>query len=397
MRRTLFIILALTLLISAADSSPAQTAKPSPTPTPEEKEGQDPVKVFTEEVRLPVVATDNAGHFDAGLEIDDVLVLEDGKPQQIRSVRHIPANVLLLLDTGGGDLVGLGGMAKRTSLTRDVALRVLSLMRKGDAIALIQSGDRAEVLQAWTDDRVQVGRILKSKLFAAKRSRIFESMVKAAQMLSDRPEGSRHVVLITDGVQTPGGKIEMSDAIKQLTAARATVHIISYTTLVRQKDPKQSSNVTVGQRPNVRKSCRAHDPTLPPGSTRSPSYGVTIRFDPAMKRRRKAYESEAVNSEKWLTDLAAETGGSIFLPVVPEEMLAKAENVAREIGAEFIVTYRPTKPLAEAKPGEYRQIEVASRRVGLYLRSRRGIFCAGAAVARLKRIELMEAYSEIER
>lgn len=374
MRRTRLIILALTLLISAAASSPAQIAKPSPTPTPEDREGQDPVKVFTEEVRLPVVATDNAGHFDAGLEIDDVLVLEDGKPQQIRSVRHLPANVLFLLDTGGGDLAGLGGMAKRTSLTRDVALRVLSLMRKGDAIALIQSGDRAEVLQAWTDDRVQVGRVLKTKLFAAKRSRIFESMVKAAQLLSDRPEGSRHVVLITDGVQTPGGKIEMADAIKQLTAARATVHIISYTTLVRQKDPKQPSNVTIGQRPASENPITRNDPTLPPGSTRMPSYGVSIRFDPAMKRRRKAYESEAVNSEKWLTDLAAETGGSIVLPVVPEEMLAKAENVAREIGSEFVVTYRPTKPLAEAKPGEYRQIEVASRRVGLYLRSRRGYF-----------------------
>lgn len=374
MRRILLIILGLTLLISAAASSPAQTAKPSPTPPPEDKESQDPVKVFTEEVRLPVVATDSAGHFDAGLEINDVLVLEDGQPQQIRSVRHIPANVLLLLDTGGGDLAGLGGMAKRTSLTRDVALRVLSLMRKGDALALIQSGDRADVLQAWTDDRAQVGRVLKTKLFAAKRSRIFESMVKAAQLLSDRPEGSRHVVLITDGVQTPGGKIELADALKQLTAARATVHIISYTTLVRQKDPKQPSNVTIGQRPASENPITRNDPTLPPGSTRMPSYGVAIRFDPAMKKRRKAYESEAGNSEKWLTDLAAETGGSIFLPVAPEEMLAKAENVAREIGAEFVVTYRPTKPLAEAKPGEYRQIEVASRRVGLYLRSRRGYF-----------------------
>lgn len=374
MRLILLFIFALTLLISAAAVSPAQTAKPSPTPTPEEKEGQDPLKVFTEEVRLPVVATDRSGHIDAGLEIDDVLVLEDGKPQQIRSVRHIPANVLLLLDTGGGDLVGVGGMAKRTSLTRDVALRVLSLMRKGDAIAVIQSGDRADVLQPWTADRERVDWTLKTKLFAAKRSRIFESMVKAAQLLSDRPEGSRHVVLITDGVQTPGGKIELTEALKQLTAARATVHIISYTTLVRQKDPNQKSNVTIGQRPASENPITRNDPTLPPGSTRMPSFGIAIRFDPAMKRRRKAYESEVVNSEKWLTDLAAETGGSIFLPVAPEEMFAKAENVAREIGAEFVVTYRPTKPLAEAKPGEYRQIEVASRRVGLYLRSRRGYF-----------------------
>ena len=374
MRRTLLFIFTLTLLISVAAGARGQTVSPSPTPTPEEKEGQDPVKVFTEEVRLPVVATDRSGHIDAGLEIDDVLVLEDGKPQQIRSVRHIPANVLLLLDTGGGDLAGVGGMAKKTSLTRDVALRVLSLLPDGASIALIQSADRADVLQPWTNDRNQVAHILKWKLFAAKRSRIFESMVKAAQLLSDRPEGSRHVVLITDGVQTPGGKVQLTDAVKHLTAARATVHIISYTTLVRQKDPKQESNVTMGQRPNSENPITAHDPTLPPGSTRMPSFGVAIRFDPAMKRRRKAYENEAVNSEKWLTELAAETGGRIFLPVAPEEMFAKAENVAREIGSEFVVTYRPTKPLAEAKPGEYRQIEVASRRVGLYLRSRRGYF-----------------------
>lgn len=374
MRRTLLYLFALTLLISAANGSPSQTPKPSPTPTPEEKEGQDPIKVFTEEVRLPVIATDHAGHFDAGLEIDDVLVLEDGKPQQIRSVRHIPANVLLLLDTGGGDLVGLGGMSKRTNLTRDVALRVLSLMRKGDSIAVIQSGDRADVLQPWTADRERVDWILKTKLFAAKRSRIFESMVKAAEVLSDRPEGSRHVVLITDGVQTSGGKIQFAEAVKQLTAARATVHILSYTTLVRQKDPNQPSNVTSGQRPANENPITAHDPTLPPGSTRMPSFGIGIRFDPAMKRRRKEYETQVLNSERWLTDLAGETGGSIYLPAAIPEMLAKAENIAREIGAEFVVTYRPTKPLSEAQPGEYRQIEVASRRVGLHLRSRRGYF-----------------------
>ena len=91
-----------------------------------------------------------------------------------------------------------------------------------------------------------------------------------------------------------------------------------------------------------------------------------------MKRVRKAYEAETRKSEIWLTDLAAETGGRIFLPVSTEEMIAKGEEVARDIGAEYVVTYRPTRPLADAQPGEYRKIEVGSRRVGLYLRSRRG-------------------------
>jgi hypothetical protein len=180
------------------------------------------------------------------------------------------------------------------------------------------------------------------------------------------------VILITDGVESPGGKVAVDEAIKQIVAARATVHIISYTEFVRQSNDKQPSNVTAGMRPVSSDPIAANDPTLPPGVTRSPSFGVSIRFDPAMKRVRKAYEAETRKSEKWLTDLAAETGGQIFLPVSTEEMIAKGEEVARDIGAEYVVTYRPTRPLAEAKPGEYRKVEVASRRVGLYLRSRRG-------------------------
>jgi VWFA-related protein len=369
--RSLFLVLAL-LLAAAGSRVLAQT--PSPTPPTENTEGQEPVKVFTEEVRLPVFATDSYGHYDPTLVIDDLLVLEDREQQQIRSLRHIPSNVLLILDTGGGDLLGLGGMSKKTSTTRDVALKLISLLARGDLVAVMQSSDKSDLLQSWTDNMTQVERVLKTKLFAGKRSRIFETMTKAAQMLSDRPEGSRHVILITDGVETPGGRVAMADALKQLTEARATIHIISYTTLVLQKDEKKEPDVRIGMRPVSENPITATDPTLPPGSTRMPSYGVSIRFDPAMKKRRKAYEAEVVNSEKWLTELADETGGRIFLPKTNEEMVAQGAEVAREIGAQYVVTYRPTKPLSSAAPGEYRHIEVASRRVGLYLRTRRGYF-----------------------
>jgi VWFA-related protein len=374
LRRSLFAICCLTLIFLLSDHSSAQSGKPKPSPTPTaapKSEGQETVKVFTEEVRLPVVALDTYGHYDPALEVDDVLVLEDGTPQQIKSVRHIPANILLILDTGG-DANGLGGMSKKTSTTRAVALRVISHLRQGDRIAVLQSSNQVELLQPWTDDVDKIVHVLQTKLFATKRSRIFETMTKAAQVLSDQPEGSRHVILITDGVESPGGKVDLDDAIKQIVAARATVHIISYTELVRQKDDRQPSNITAGQRPAASDPIAANDPTLPPGASRSPSFGVGIRFDPAMNKLRKAYEAETKKSEKWLTALADETGGRIFLPISTADMIAKGEEVARDIGAEYVVTYRPTRALAEAKPGEYRKVEVGSRRVGLYLRSRRG-------------------------
>jgi len=370
-RTTGLLVVAAFLTFAATQSSSQQSSQRQTTPQPSPTPTEEPVKVFTEEVRLPVIALDAYGHYDPTLELDDILVLEDGVIQQLRSVRHIPANVLFLLDTGG-DSTGLGGLSKSTNLTREVASRLASRLQDGTSIAVMQSGNSAEMLQPWTTDKSAVLRTLKNKLLSTKRSRISEAMVSASMQLRERPEGSRHVVMITDGVDSPGGKVDRAEAMRKLIAARATVHVISYTEFVKQKSDKNSSPVVAGQRPPSSDPITATDPTLPPGTTRSPSYGIGIRFDPAMTRRRKAYEAELKKSEQALQNVADETGGRMMLPLNSQEMLAEATEIARAIDAEYVVTYRPKRPLTEAQPGEYRRIEVASRRPGLSLQSRRG-------------------------
>ena len=366
------LILTLGLFICAgAQQTPQSSPSPSPpSPSPAPPEEQEPVKVFTEEVRLPVVALDQYGHYDPTLEIDDILILEDGVPQQIRSVRHIPANVLLVLDTGG-ELSGMGGLSKRTNLTRDVAIEFMNQLKDGTSFSVMQFSNTVELLQPWTSDKRATFKILKTKLSSGKRARFSDAVVAAAQQLKDRPEGSRHVVFITDGVDTPGGKTDRPEAIKRLIAARASVHIISYTEFVRQKKENRPS-ISAAQVPPSRDPITATDPTVPPGSTRNPSFGLSVRFDPAMRRQRKAYEAEVKKSQQVLTDIAEETGGRIFLPQSSEQMVSQARDVARQIGAEYVVTYRPKRPLASSKPGEYRRVELAARRVGLSLHSRRG-------------------------
>jgi VWFA-related protein len=363
-------VLYQTIYAQQPKQAPSPAPSPSPARTPTE-EDQEPVKVFTEEVRLPVVALDAYGHFDPTLVTDDVLVLEDGVAQQIRSVRHIPANVLLVLDTGG-ESSGLGGISKSTSLTRDVASDLVKRLPQGSWIELLQANSSAEVLQTWTRDKEAVLAALKKKLFATKRSRISEAIVAASEQLNERPEGSRHVVLITDGVDSPGGKVDRAEAIKRLIAARATVHVISYTEFVRQKSENKTTDISAGPRPTVSDPITRTDPTQPPGTTRSPRFGVSIRFDPAMRRLRKAYENDVKKSQQVLTNIAQETGGKILLPISSDQMVAQAGEVAQAIASEYVVTYRPKRPLAGAPAGEYRKVEVTSRRVGLSLHARRG-------------------------
>lgn len=372
-RRLFLFFISLALISTTTISLQAQKGKPTPTPTPEEstvqQEDQEPVKVFTEEVRLPLVAFDDYGHFDPTLEMNDLLVLEDGEQQQIRSIRHIPASVLLVLDVDNQIT-----LAKDTKTTAAIATRLLSHLRKGDEVALIQFGNGVNVLQNWTSNTEGIPQILKTKLYGGKRGRISEAIVAAAAMLKDKPAGSRHVVFITDGIETPGGKVSYADAVKQLIASQATVHVISYTALVRQAiAERKRPTLLPGNGKQNDPAIGEPNPSMPTGINRNPSFTIiSIDTDRAMRRWYKKYSDSTAANEQRLTSLAEETGGQILLPTMKDDLLAQADIVSRDIGAQYVVTYRPTRPLASAKPGEYRRIEVAPRRTGLTLRTRRG-------------------------
>ncbi|HEY9285560.1 MAG TPA: hypothetical protein VIP46_19065, partial [Pyrinomonadaceae bacterium] len=122
------------------------------------------------------------------------------------------------------------------------------------------------------------------------------------------------------------------------------------------------------------------NPTVPPGVTHqrtASGAGAAVSFDPAMRRLRKRYESAQKRGEQQMKTLTAETGGRILLPVSDEELVAQGEEVAREIGTQYVVTYTPKRALADAPPTEYRRLTVTPRRNGLELRARRGYVAAG--------------------
>lgn len=165
MARTLLIVLALALPICGLaimrETSPRVAA-------------QERLRIVVEEVQLPVAAYDAYGHFDPSLTIDDLLVLENGIPQEVRSVRHLPAKVVLLLDTGGQL-----NTAKSIRTTRAVAKNLVSALNVQDEVSVLQFNDKVEVLQDWTHDFERVSRVLDTKLLSGKRAHLSEALVAA--------------------------------------------------------------------------------------------------------------------------------------------------------------------------------------------------------------------------
>jgi VWFA-related protein len=370
-----FASFAFIFLLSA--TSLAQSGR---TPRPAQRpESDEPETVYVEEVRVPVFAFDDQGRIDTRLEVDDVLVVEDGVPQQVKSVRRVPASVVLLLATGW-DI----NPVMRANTTRAVALGVLEQLRDGDQVAALQFNGRTQVLQGWTGDRVAAARALKSKLASGNGSNLSAAIKRAVELLREQPVGNRHLVLVTDGIDTANSS-EYSDAVRRLMSAQATLHVISYTEVGRQELKKpwweKPKEVPGMAQSRADMATVGIDPTRPPGmrggGINPPDVNSGIRIDPAMRRKRKAVEREMKRGEDRLKTLTEETGGRILLPATTEDLIAQGGDVAREIDAQYVVTYRPKRPLRSASASEYRKLHVGARRLGLSLRARRGYVVGG--------------------
>jgi len=335
-------------------NTPAQSVTPTPTPSPSTpaQDEQEPVKVYTQEVRLPVVAYDDRERFDPTLSTDDVLVLEDGVPQAVKSVRRVPANVLLVLDMGS-QVAG----TRDGETVREASLRIISAMREGDRLAIIQNGGRrVELLQDWTTDRAEAARVVRTKFFSANRSRLAACVAAAAEKLKEQPVGDTHAIVFTSGLESQSRDSIRSeqlprDALRRLTETQASVHVFGFAALV-QTFEKNRTPLGVG------------------GTGRA--VRVTVDVDFEMRRWFKNYARASKQREQQLQELARETGGRVLLPNTSEEIISLSEKVARDIGAQYVVTYSPKRPFDPAV-GERRKAEAHSRRVGLKLFSLREV------------------------
>ena len=341
-------------------------------------EGQDTLKVSVEEVRIPVAAYDEVGRFDPTLEAADLLVREDGVAQQVRGVFRVPASVVLLLDTGG-EL----NPAKDVRLTREVAVALVSALRREDRVSVLQVNHRVELLQDWTTEQSQVLKTLRAGLLPGRRSLLAEGVLAAVGQLRKTPQGNRHLVLVSDGLDSPGGRVELAEAVKELTEANVTIHVISYTSLGRRKRaapaPTRPREGTAVPDEVVLSLPRTRRPGDAPGmrDIMEAKGGVTLDLERLFRRGNNPKE-ELEQRERDFGALTEETGGVLLLPATAEEMARRAAEVAREVDSQYVVTYKPLRPLAAAPPGEYRRLDVSSRRVGLRVRSRRGYVAKAA-------------------
>ena len=347
---TNFRIIIFGLLALFAVSAVAQAQK---------KDEQKPdLRIETIEARIPLRAWDAKGNRVTNLTTKDVVVLENGEGRQVTSLKHEPANILLVLDqsveigmvkNGRPKLQQESSGANRmltSPAAVDFAETLISLLGEADHLAIIQYSDKVELLQNWTTDRKEARQSLRTKARQGDKTRFYDALTLAAETLSKSPTGRRVMVLLTDGVDTTS-QTKKQEALTALAHTGVTLFVVSWAEVIKNPVERTKPQIVSGHGGTPKDSASA---------------SVSINVAPWVFKRNKElnkYVKKAEASAKEFTQIAETSGGELYIPQDFDDLITKPIEIMREVGAQHTLTYITEKTSQEAV---LRDVEVLGAR-----------------------------------
>jgi len=285
--------------------------------------GQNPpdntVRVRVELVNVLATVTDKKNHLVLNLNKDDLQVLENNQPQQVRFFSRetdLPLRIGMLIDSSNS-------IRDRLRFEQEAAVEFLNdAVRPGKDQAFVVGFDvEPQLLQDYTDDLDKLGSAIRN-IQAGGGTGLYDAIFFACRqkmLIFPPPEPylRRVMIIISDG-QDNESEHTREEALSMAQRAEVTIFAISTS--------QGGSNAGTG--PNSR-------------------------------------------GDKVLTRLAQETGGRVFFPFEASDLTANFQEIARELRSQYSVAYVSTN---SAHDGTFRAIRIDAKDKNLRVRAKAGYF-----------------------
>jgi Ca-activated chloride channel homolog len=300
----------------------------------------DVVSVSTSEVLLPVTVRDRNGRLVPTLTRKDFRVFEEGREQPLSdlALRQVPVDVVLMIDTSSS-------VARNIEDFQRAVEGFAQRLAPDDRISLIKFDDRVELLQDWTQSRVQLRRSLR-RIEPGVFTRFNDALLLAAREQFRNARGRHAIIVLTDGIDSGRGTSTLANALRVLLEAQATVYVVSNTEIERAGKREELDSLLAGTDSVVRFN------QLRIGDLRE---GLRVLDE----------------SEQNLAQLTAATGGRLYKPTSFAALDATYAEVADELRHQYALYYTP---LDKTRDGRFRRVRVetadpsfkVSARIGYY-------------------------------
>lgn len=270
-------------------------------------------------VMLNVTVTGPGGRYVADLSGDDFQVLEDGHPQELAyfSPANIPLSVSLVLDTSSS-------MDEEMPLSKQAAMDFVARLRPGDVAEVVSFDSRVEVLQPMTGDRALLEAAIQH-MRAGGSTALYNAVYIVLRQL--------------DKVRPQTGDDVRRQVIVVLSDGEDTSSLVTFDHLL--DSAKRSQTVIY-------------------------SVGLGLEETAGLRATRS-------DGEFGLRQLAQETGGRLFLPKRPMDLIDVYTQIANELTNQYVVGYLSSNALAD---GAWRRIAVRVLQPNLQARTRAGYYAA---------------------
>ena len=268
-------------------------------------------------VMLNVTVTGPGGRYVADLSSDDFQILEDGRPQDVAyfSPANVPLSVSLVLDTSSS-------MDDEMVLSRQAAMDFIARLRPGDVAEIVSFDSRVEVLQPMTSNRALLEAAIQ-RMRAGGSTALYNAVYIVLRQL--------------DKVKPQAGDEVRRQVIVVLSDGEDTSSLVTLEDLVDSVKRSQTVIYTVG-------------------------LGL------------EALITKFSVGEFGLRELAKQTGGRMFLPKGPMDLVDVYTQIANELTNQYVVGYLSSNARAD---GAWRRIAVRlNQRPNLQARTRAGYYAA---------------------
>jgi VWFA-related protein len=286
--------------------------EPPPPPAPAAPKIKNPDnETYSLRVDVPIVnidasvILDKTHQFVPGLKADNFLILEDGVPQTITSVRvaQTPITAVMLLEFASNSYYFIRDM-------QNASYSFFRSLRPDDYVAVVTYDLQTHILTDFTNNRDLIAQSLQSLIIPGfSDTNLFDALYETLDRTS-RIEGRKYIILIGTG----------RDTFSKLTLDKILAKV------------KATPNVTI----------------------------FTIGTGAFLNEMRGGMgggsrELDYLQAQNQLKTFASMTGGMYFAPIFQGELPDIFSQINDSIRNEYILTYRPTN---NKNDGSYRKVKV---------------------------------------
>ena len=406
----------------------AQTSGQRPSPTPPQDQDVETLKIDTNLVTVPVIASSRTGNYIADLKKEEFKLSEDGVPQEISFLATVnaPFYVVLMLDTSDS------AQEKLAQIQR-AAIAFLEQLQPNDKVKIISFDGELHDWTDFTSDKTVLRNAI-SKTRTAHDTHVYDAMQLALNSLRVIQQ-RKAIVIFTDGMDWHSESSTYESTIRDLDESGVIVYPIRFDTraeteALARKQEAESSGVglptsgilrlpTGGGTPSTFPGDdRSSVPTMPRGSlpipppsvifgprqTQAPRTSPTDPFpdtepnsdprnrDPKRDPNRPPDPSQAPRSapkndsisgmldnlylmaDSYLHDLADRSGGQLYRADTVASLPQAFAAIAAELRTQYLLGYYPAN---KNQDGAYRKIQVKTSRKDVAVRARPGYRAKG--------------------